>query len=175
MMAVKYLHAHPKALQEIRVCHRHEEHLAIINFKSPEDPIDRNEYKSMSLTRVVIYETLRLATVVNGVLRRTTDDMEINGICAQNSCTTDISPGQKYHYSHSNDVLINVYVVLRDQTNYDPIQYMEPLNFDSWRWKSLESHHYFTMFGGGSSLCPGNELVVVQVSMFLHYFLTKYR
>ncbi|MQM18310.1 hypothetical protein Taro_051299 [Colocasia esculenta] len=151
MMAVKYLHDHPSALQEIR-----EEHLAIRKLKSPEDPIDWNEYKSMSFTRSVIYETLRLATVVNGVLRRTTDDMEINGF--------SIPKGWK------------IYVYIRE-TNYDPIQYMEPLNFDPWRWKdkSLESHHYFTMFGGGSRLCPGKELGVVQVTMFLHYFLTKYR
>ena len=29
----------------------------------------------------VILETLRLATIVNGVLRKTTNDMEVNGKC----------------------------------------------------------------------------------------------
>lgn len=78
-----------------------EEHLAIRQRKNPEDPIDWNDYKSMKFTRAVrnsnfaaclifffhfsnelvqvIYETSRLATVVNGVLRKTTKEMELNG------------------------------------------------------------------------------------------------
>ncbi|KAJ8544910.1 hypothetical protein K7X08_017493 [Anisodus acutangulus] len=74
MMAVKYLHDHPTALEELR-----KEHLAIREKKRPEDPIDYNDYKAMRFTRAVILETSRLATVVNGVLRKTTQDMELNG------------------------------------------------------------------------------------------------
>ncbi|CAA2954658.1 cytochrome P450 85A1 [Olea europaea subsp. europaea] len=74
MMAVKYLHDHPKVLEELR-----KEHVAIREKKRPEDPIDYNDYKSMCFTRAVIYETSRMATIVNGVLRKTTKDMKING------------------------------------------------------------------------------------------------
>ncbi|CAA3014656.1 cytochrome P450 85A1 [Olea europaea subsp. europaea] len=74
MMALKYLHDHPKVLDELR-----KEHVAIREKKRPEDPIDYNDYKSMRFTRAVIYETSRMATIVNGVLRKTTKDMEING------------------------------------------------------------------------------------------------
>ncbi|KAL6961130.1 hypothetical protein U1Q18_038893 [Sarracenia purpurea var. burkii] len=74
MMAVKYLHDHPDVLQELR-----KEHLAIRERKRPEDPIDWNDFKSMPFTRAVIFETSRLATIVNGVLRKTTQDMEMNG------------------------------------------------------------------------------------------------
>ncbi|MQL69095.1 hypothetical protein Taro_001420 [Colocasia esculenta] len=151
MMAVKYLHDHPKVLQELR-----KEHLEIRRGKSPEEAIDWNDYKSMTFTRAVIYETMRLATIVNGVLRKTTEDMEIKEFL--------IPKGWK------------IYVYTRE-TNYDHFQYPEPFTFNPWRWKdkSMESHHYFMMFGGGSRLCPGKELGLVQMATFLHYFLTRYK
>nr|XP_027095773.1 cytochrome P450 85A-like [Coffea arabica] len=152
MMAVKYLHEHPKALEEIR-----EEHFMVRHNKSLEQPIDWNDYKSMRFTRAVIFETLRLATVVNGVLRKATKDMELNGFL--------IPKGWK------------IYVFTRE-VNYDPYLYPEPFKFNPWRWlqdMSLESHSYFFLFGGGSRLCPGKELGIVTISVFLHYFVTRYR
>ncbi|XP_021667225.2 cytochrome P450 85A1 [Hevea brasiliensis] len=151
MMAIKYLHDHPIALQQIR-----EEHLAIRDRKKPGDNIDWDNYKSMSFTRAVIFETSRLATIVNGVLRKTTKDIELNGFI--------IPKGWR------------IYVYTRE-INYDPLLYREPLTFNPWRWldKSLESRNYCFMFGGGSRLCPGKELGIVIISTFLHYFVTKYR
>eukprot|EP00262_Sarcandra_glabra_P014361 TRINITY_DN4196_c0_g1_i2.p1 TRINITY_DN4196_c0_g1~~TRINITY_DN4196_c0_g1_i2.p1 ORF type:complete len:295 (+),score=47.12 TRINITY_DN4196_c0_g1_i2:130-1014(+) len=151
MMAVKYLHDHPRALQELR-----NEHLAIRKGKATEDGIDWNDYKSMNFTRAVIYETMRIATIVNGVLRKTTQDMEMKGFV--------IPKGWK------------IYVYTRE-INYDPFLYPDPLTFNPWRWqdKSLESHQYFMMFGGGSRLCPGKELGIVEIATFLHYFVTRYR
>ncbi|KAK8508045.1 hypothetical protein V6N12_025153 [Hibiscus sabdariffa] len=151
MMAVKYLHDHPKALEELR-----EEHFAIREKKKPGEAIDWNDYKSMSFTRAVIFETSRLATVVNGVLRKTTEDMVLNGFT--------IPKGWR------------IYVYTRE-INYDPFLYPEPLAFNPWRWldKNLESHSYCFIFGGGSRLCPGKELGILQISIFLHYFITSYR
>ncbi|XP_038718356.1 cytochrome P450 85A-like [Tripterygium wilfordii] len=151
MMAIKYLHDNPRALQQLR-----EEHLAIRETKKPGESIDWNDYKSMTFTRAVIIETSRLATVVNGVLRRTTKDVELNGYI--------IPKGWKIY-------------VFTGEINYDPNLYPEPLTFNPWRWldKGLESHNYFFLFGGGSRLCPGKELGIVYISMFLHYFATRYR
>ncbi|XP_075659319.1 cytochrome P450 85A1-like [Castanea sativa] len=151
MMAVKYLHDHPKALQDLR-----EEHLAIRERKKPDEPIDWNDYKSMSFTRAVILETSRLATIVNGLLRKTTQDVELNGFL--------IPKGWR------------IYVFTRE-LNYDPVLYPEPYTFNPWRWldKSLESHSYCFLFGAGGRLCPGKELGMVKVATFLHYFVTKYR
>jgi brassinosteroid-6-oxidase 1 len=77
MMAIKYLHDNPKALQKLRVrvlliiyvsyfcCHHdnvhnsfldelnQEEHFTIRERKKPDEPIDWNDYKSMSFTRAV--------------------------------------------------------------------------------------------------------------------------
>ncbi|KAF7132327.1 hypothetical protein RHSIM_Rhsim09G0125800 [Rhododendron simsii] len=151
MMAIKYLHDHPSALQEIR-----DEHFAIRGRKKPEEPLDWNDYKAMVFTRAVIFETSRLATVVNGVLRKTTEGMELNGYF--------IPRGWR------------IYVYTRE-INYDPFLYPEPQKFYPWRWleKSLESHNYCFLFGGGSRLCPGKELGIVTIAIFLHYFVTRYR
>ncbi|KAF8408236.1 hypothetical protein HHK36_007381 [Tetracentron sinense] len=151
MMAVKYLHDHPRALQELR-----EEHLNIRERKGPEEPIDWNDYKSMRFTRAVIFETARLATIVNGVLRKTTREMELNGFVIPKDW--------------------RIYVYTRE-INYDPFLYPDPLIFNPWRWldKSLESQKYFMIFGGGSRLCPGKELGIAEISTFLHYFVTRYR
>nr|CAN66537.1 hypothetical protein VITISV_029635 [Vitis vinifera] len=151
MMAVKYLHDHPRVLDELR-----KEHLAIRERKRPEDPIDWNDYKLMRFTRAVIFETSRLATIVNGVLRKTTKDMELNGFV--------IPKGWR------------IYVYTRE-INYDPLLYPDPLAFNPWRWldKSLESQNYFLLFGGGTRQCPGKELGIAEISTFLHYFVTRYR
>lgn len=150
MMAVKFLHDHPEALQELR-----REHFEIRRAKTPEEGIDWNDYKSMAFTRAVIFETLRLATVVNGVLRKTTRDIEMKGFV--------IPKGWR------------IYVYTRE-INYDPYLYHEPASFNPWRWmdRSIDSHQHF-MFGGGSRLCPGKELGIVEIATFLHYFVTRYR
>ncbi|CAA3014657.1 cytochrome P450 85A1 [Olea europaea subsp. europaea] len=150
MMALKYLHDHPKVLDELR-----KEHVAIREKKRPEDPIDYNDYKSMRFTRAVIYETSRMATIVNGVLRKTTKDMEINGFV--------IPEGWR------------IYVYTRE-INYDPHLYPDPLTFNPWRWldKGLEYQNYFFIFGGGTRQCPGKELGLAEISTFLHYFVTRY-
>ncbi|CAK9142436.1 unnamed protein product [Ilex paraguariensis] len=151
MMAIKYLHDHPRALQELR-----DEHFMIQNGKKPEEPIEWTDYKSMTFTHAVIFETLRLATIVNGVLRKTTKEMKLKGF---------VIPKEWRIYVYTREI------------NYDPILYPEPLTFNPWRWldKSLESHRYCFLFGGGSRLCPGKELGIVTISTFLHYFVTRYR
>lgn len=151
MMAVKYLHDNPSVLHELR-----EEHLGIRAKKRPEDPIDWDDLKAMQFTRAVIFETSRLATVVNGVLRKTTKDMELNGFL--------IPKGWR------------IYVYTRE-INYNPRLYPDPLAFNPWRWldKSVECRNYNLIFGGGTRQCPGKELGIAEISTFLHYFVTRYR
>ncbi|MBA0758249.1 hypothetical protein Gotri_021263 [Gossypium trilobum] len=151
MMAVKYLHDHPTVLEELR-----KEHMGIRERKRADEPIEWNDIKSMRFTRAVIFETSRLATIVNGVLRKTTQEMELNGYV--------IPKGWR------------IYVYTRE-VNYDPFLYPDPLAFNPWRWmdKGLESQNYFLIFGGGTRQCPGKELGIAEISTFLHYFVTRYR
>ncbi|KAM3373420.1 hypothetical protein ACQJBY_020068 [Aegilops geniculata] len=151
MMAVKYLSDHPQALEELR-----REHLDISKGKSPEEAISYSDFKSMAFTRAVISETLRLATVVNGLLRKTTQDVEMNGYV--------IPKGWR------------IYVYTRE-INYDPFMYPDPMTFNPWRWleKNMESHPHFMLFGGGGRMCPGKEVGTAEIATFLHYFVTRYR
>ncbi|KAI5678872.1 hypothetical protein M9H77_09822 [Catharanthus roseus] len=151
MMAIKYLHDNPQALQELR-----NEHFMIGHGKSEEQAIDWNDYRMMKFTRAVIYETLRLGTIVNGVMRKATRDVELNDFV--------VPKGWK------------IYLYIRE-INYDSNLYPEPLSFNPWRWldTGLESQKYCFLFGGGSRLCPGKELAMVTISLFLHYFVTSYR
>ncbi|KAB1206770.1 Cytochrome P450 85A1 [Morella rubra] len=151
MMTLKYLHDHPKILEELR-----EEHLALRERKRPEEPIDWNDFNSMRFTRAVILEASRLASIVNGVLRKTVKDVELNGFI--------IPKGWRIYVSTTN-------------INYDPLHYPEPFKFNPWRWladKSLESHNFCFLFGGGPRQCPGKEFGMFLVSSFLHYFVTRY-
>ncbi|XP_031095789.1 cytochrome P450 85A1-like [Ipomoea triloba] len=149
MMAVKYLHDHPKVIEELR-----KEHMGIRERKGPNDPIDYSDYKSMRFTRAVIFETSRLATIVNGVLRKTTRDIELNGFL--------IPKGWR------------IYVYTRE-VNYDPRLYPDPYAFNPWRWLNMENQNHSMIFGGGSRQCPGKELGMAEISTFLHYFVTRYR
>ncbi|GAB2288945.1 hypothetical protein Dimus_023251 [Dionaea muscipula] len=151
MMAIKYLHDHRQALDELR-----KEHMGIRAKKSSVDPINWEDYRSMKFTRAVILETSRLASIATGILRMTTRDMEINGYL--------IPKGWR------------IFVYNRD-VNYDPYLYPDPFAFNPWRWMdgNLETHPYFFTFGGGTRHCLGKELGIMEISTFLHYLVTRYQ
>lgn len=133
---------------------------------------------------------MRSATIVNGVLRKTTQDMELKG--GHMSKTLNISDysglttrNQKFADEPSRFVSSGfvipkgwrIYVYMRE-INYDPFLYEDPLTFNPWRWlqgRSKEAQQNFMLFGGGSRLCPGKELGLLEISTFLHYFVTRYR
>ncbi|XP_037481815.1 cytochrome P450 85A1-like [Triticum dicoccoides] len=158
MMAVKYLSDHPQALQELR-----REHLDIRKGKSPEEAINYEDFKSMVFTRAVIFETLRLATVVNGLLRKTTQNVEING-CHLPTIHQLFTKGWR------------IYVYTRE-INYDSFMYPDPMSFNPWTWleKNMKSHPHFMLFGGGGRMCPGKEMGTAEIATFLNYFVTRYR
>ncbi|KAJ4748919.1 Cytochrome P450 family protein [Rhynchospora pubera] len=151
MMAVKYLHDHPLAQDELR-----KENLEIRKGKPENYTLNWDDYRSMSFTRSVVLEALRMASIGLGFLRRTTVDTEIKGYVIPKGWTVFVSTVE---------------------TNKDPDTYPEPLKFNPWRWlkSNLESHQYFMLFGGGARLCIGKELGILEISIFLHYLVTRYR
>ncbi|XP_017427039.1 cytochrome P450 85A isoform X1 [Vigna angularis] len=151
MMSIKYLCDNPDILQAVR-----DEHFAILQKKLHGERINWDDYKSMRQTRAVLLETMRLASVVNGVMRRTTKDIELNGYM--------IPKGWR------------VYVYTRDG-NFDPILYEEPFTFNPRRWleKGLETHNHNMLFGAGGRVCPGKEWGMFKISIFIHYLVTRYR
>ncbi|KAJ4767849.1 Cytochrome P450 family protein [Rhynchospora pubera] len=150
MMAVKYLHDHPHVQDELR-----KENLEIRKGRPENYTINWDDYKCMSFTRAVVMETLRM-TSVPGFFRRTTEDFEIKGYI--------IPKGWRIF-------------ICTIETNKDLDIYPEPLKFNPWRWlkSNLESHQHFMLFGGGARLCPGKELGILEISIFLHHLVTRYR
>lgn len=70
-------------------------------------------------------------------------------------------------------------MVVTSTLHLDPVKYKDPLAFNPWRWKDLDSYTVaknFTPFGGGSRQCAGAEYSkVVVLATFLHVLVSKYR
>ncbi|KAK4848782.1 hypothetical protein QYF36_017260 [Acer negundo] len=59
-----------------------------------------------------------------------------------------------------------------------PDKFDDPFAFNPWRWQGQELHHgskTFMGFGIGVRLCVGAEFAKVQMAIYLHHLVTKYR
>ncbi|KAJ4727017.1 Cytochrome P450 [Melia azedarach] len=152
-LLTKYIFDHPKVVEELT-----KEHEAIIrNRKDENSDMSWEEYKSMTFTHMVINETVRLANIVPGIFRKVVKDVNIKGYT--------IPAGW-------------VMMVVPSVLHLNPDKYEDPLAFNPWRWEGQELHagsKTFMAFGGGVRLCVGADFAKLQMAVFLHYFVTKYR
>nr|UVC46132.1 cytochrome P450 [Ilex asprella] len=152
-LAVTLLHEHPLALQELTA-----EHEAILKKKeNPDSPLTWDDYKSMTFTLQVINETLRLANISPGLFRKATEDIQFKG----------------YTIPAGWPILVAAPAVHLNSTKYE-----DPLTFNPWRWKELQSSFItksFMPFGFGLKQCAGAEYSRVLLSTFLHTLVSKYR
>ncbi|XVE64179.1 hypothetical protein DITRI_Ditri07aG0081000 [Diplodiscus trichospermus] len=153
VLALKYLRNNPLALAELT-----EEHEAILREREAKDSgITWKEYKSMIFTHMVINETIRLGNVVPAIFRKVVKDVEIQGYT--------IPAGW-------------IILACTPAVHLNPTTYEHPLTFNPWRWKGRELNagsKFFMGFGSGSRLCAGAEFVKLQMSIFLHHLVTRYR
>ncbi|CAM8961188.1 unnamed protein product [Rhodiola kirilowii] len=152
-LAVKFLTETPSALAQLK-----EEHEEIRSKKSCSDALEWSDYKSMPFTQCVINETLRVANIIGGIFRRTTEDINIKGYT--------IPKGWK------------VFASFR-AVHLDHDHFKDARTFNPWRWQQNISGarmpgNVFTPFGGGPRLCPGYELARVSLSVFLHRMVTNF-
>ncbi|XP_034907384.1 cytochrome P450 87A3-like [Populus alba] len=152
-LAVKNVCEHPKVLEELT-----KEHEAILrNRKNNESGITWQEYKSMTFTHTVIHETVRLANIVPGIFRKVLKDVDIKGYTIPAGWIVMVCP---------------------PAVHMNPKQYDDPFTFNPWRWQGQELNagsQKFMGFGGGSRLCAGAEFSKLQMAIFLHHLVTKYR
>ncbi|KAM3695754.1 hypothetical protein ACJW31_07G157400 [Castanea mollissima] len=152
-LTLNLLAEHPTVLQELT-----DEHEAILkNRESPNSTLTWDEYKSMTFTHQVINEALRLGGVVPGILRKALKDIEFKGYTIPAGWTI---------------MLANSAIQLNPNT------YKDPLAFNPWRWKDLDSlfvSKNFMPFGGGIRQCAGAEYSKTFLATFLHVLVTKYR
>ncbi|PSS30727.1 Cytochrome P450 87A3 like [Actinidia chinensis var. chinensis] len=152
-LAFKLLSENPSVVNELRV-----EHDAIIKKReNPNSSLTWDDYKSMPFTLQVINETLRLANVSPGLLRRAMKDIEVNGYTIPAGWTI---------------------MVATSAQQLNPKTYQDPLAFNPYRWKELDSSvisKNFMPFGGGMRQCAGAEFTRAFMATFFHVLVTKYR
>ncbi|MQL93953.1 hypothetical protein Taro_026601 [Colocasia esculenta] len=113
------------------------------------------EVRKMQYLSKVIDETLRVVNISFVAFREATTDVKINGYI--------IPKGWRVQLWYRN-------------VHMDPEVHRNHKEFNPSRWDgSVPKAGTFLPFGGGSRLCPGNELAKLEISVFLHYFLLNYR
>ncbi|KAF9597788.1 hypothetical protein IFM89_021873 [Coptis chinensis] len=152
-LAIKFLSEHPSVLKDLT-----DEHEEILKKRENVDsPLTWNEYKSMTFTSHVIDETLRLGNIAPLVFRRATRDIQIDGYTIPAGWTIMVCP---------------------PALHLNPEKYEDTLAFNPWRWMGQGSNtasKNFMAFGGGMRLCAGAEFAKLQMSVVLHFLVTKYR
>ncbi|KAL6209146.1 hypothetical protein ACLB2K_020089 [Fragaria x ananassa] len=152
-LCLSLLAKHPLVLQQLTA-----EHEAILNNRTnPDSPLTWDEYKSMTFTLQVVNETLRLANVAPGLLRRVLKDIEVKDLTIPAGWTV---------------------MVVNSALQMNPNIFKDPLEFNPWRWKELDGHvisKNFMPFGGGTRQCAGAEYSRAFLATFLHVLVTKYR
>ncbi|XP_030945403.1 cytochrome P450 87A3 isoform X3 [Quercus lobata] len=152
-LAIKFLSDHPLVLKQLT-----EEHEAILNQRENADSgLTWKEYKSMTFTFQFINETVRLANIVPGIFRKALRDIQFKGYTIPASWGVMVCP---------------------PAVHLNPVKYKDPLAFDPSRWEVMELNgatKHFMAFGGGIRFCVGTEFTKVQMAVFLHCLVTKYR
>ncbi|XP_049349858.1 cytochrome P450 87A3-like isoform X2 [Solanum verrucosum] len=154
-LAIKFLHEHPKALKELT-----EEHEAIIRRRENASyGLTWKEYKSMKFTFQFINETVRLANIAPLIFRKALKDINFK------DAGYTIPAGWAV-------------MVCPPAVHLNPVKYEDPLQFNPWRWEGIElnrASRNFMAFGGGMRFCIGADFAKVQMAVFLHCFVTKYK
>ncbi|XP_051137451.1 cytochrome P450 87A3-like isoform X2 [Andrographis paniculata] len=152
-LATKFLSDHPLVLKELT-----EEHEEIVKRReNPESGLTWNEYKSMKFTFQVINETVRLANIVPAIFRKAIREIKFKGYTIPAGWAVMVCP---------------------PAVHLDATRYKDPLDFNPWRWQGTDTHgasRNFMAFGGGMRFCVGTEFTKVQMAVFLHCLVTKYR
>ncbi|KAF5816114.1 putative cytochrome P450 [Helianthus annuus] len=153
LVAIKLLTDNPRALKELT-----EEHEKILKERENlEAGLTWEEYKSMTFTFQIINETVRLANIVPAIFRKALTDIKI----------------KDYTIPSGWVVMVSLPAV-----HLDPVNYKDPLDFNPWRWEGMGmkgASKNFMAFGGGQRFCVGADFARLQMAVFLHCLVTKYR
>ncbi|KAH0974766.1 hypothetical protein GBA52_016665 [Prunus armeniaca] len=152
-LAMKFLSDHPLVLKQLT-----EEHEMIIKRREIADSgLTWKEYKSMTFTFQFINETVRLANIVPGIFRKAVREINFKGYTIPAGWAVMVCP---------------------PAVHLNPAKYEDPLAFNPWRWEGVEvssASKHFMAFGGGMRFCVGTDFTKVQMAVFLHCLVTKYR
>ncbi|KAG5612268.1 hypothetical protein H5410_023549 [Solanum commersonii] len=146
---LKFLQENPAVLERLR-----EEHREIQAQKQGTLDLTWSEVNNMPYTAKVISETLRMATILPWFSRKAAQDFEIEG------CKI------KKGWSLNLDVV---------SIHRDPKIFPNPEKFDPSRFDDPLKPFSFLGFGSGPRMCPGINLAKLEISVFLHHLVCRYK
>nr|GLL39566.1 abscisic acid 8'-hydroxylase 3-like [Ipomoea trifida] len=146
---IKFLGENPAVLECLR-----KEHMDIIASRDGTSTLTWAEVNNMPYTLKVISETLRMATILPWFSRKAAQDFEIDGC--------KIKKGWS----------INLDVV---SIHHDPEIFPEPEKFNPSRFDENLKPFSFLGFGSGPRMCPGINLAKLEICVFIHHLVCRYR
>ncbi|KAL8524525.1 hypothetical protein ACS0TY_014201 [Phlomoides rotata] len=146
---IKFLEENPAALERLR-----EEHLKIQSSRKDGSSLTWSDVNSMPYTAKVTSETLRRATILPWFSRKAAQDFEIDG------------------YKIEKGWSVNLDVV---SIHHDPEIFPNPEKFDPSRFDEPIKPYSFLGFGSGPRMCPGINLAKLEISVFIHHLVCRYR
>ncbi|XP_073020232.1 abscisic acid 8'-hydroxylase 3-like isoform X1 [Primulina eburnea] len=146
---IKFLEQNPAVLDSLR-----EEHQNIKNNRDGDSSLTWSEVNKMPYTLKVINETLRRATILPWFSRKAAQDFDIDG------------------YKIEKGWSVNLDVV---SIHHDPEIFPDPEKFDPSRFDDPMKPYSFLGFGNGPRMCPGINLAKLEICVFIHHLMCRYR
>ncbi|GAV68626.1 p450 domain-containing protein [Cephalotus follicularis] len=147
---VGYLAEYPHIYEAVR-----KEQMEIAKSKAPGDLLKWEDIQRMKYSWCVACEAMRLLPPANGGFREAITDFTYKGFT--------IPKGWKTYWTvHS--------------TNKNPQYYPEPEKFDPSRFEGDGPAPYtYVPFGGGPKMCPGKEFARLEILVFIHNLVTRFK
>ncbi|XP_009787233.1 beta-amyrin 28-monooxygenase [Nicotiana tabacum] len=147
---VKYLAELPEIYEGV-----YKEQMEIAKSKAAGELLNWEDIQKMRYSWNVACEVLRLAPPLQGAFREALADFTFNGF--------SIPKGWKIYWS-------------ANSTHRNPEVFPEPLKFDPSRFEGSGPAPYtFVPFGGGPRMCPGKEYARLEILVFMHHLVKRFK
>ncbi|MED6194573.1 hypothetical protein PIB30_029843 [Stylosanthes scabra] len=146
---IKFLEENPHVLEQLR-----DEHKQIVENRKIGTDLTWSEVNNMPYTTKVISETLRRATILPWYSRKASQDFEVDGYRIKKGWSVNLDVVSIHHDPE----------VFPDPERFDPSRFDEPLRPFS-----------FLGFGSGPRMCPGMNLAKIEICVFIHHLVTRYK
>ncbi|KAI8000617.1 Beta-amyrin 28-monooxygenase [Camellia lanceoleosa] len=147
---VMYLAELPHVYQRV-----YEEQMEIAKSKAPGELLNWDDIKKMKYSWNVACEVMRLAPPLQGAFREAMTDFMYNGFSIPKGC--------KLYWS-------------ANSTHKNSEFFFEPHKFDPSRFEGSGPVPYtYVPFGGGPKICPGKEYARLEILVFMHNLVKRFK